>query len=70
MPSASTDHPRGGDRPQDIQHIFEDRMEPPASHGTREAAGIKIEGKSDCGQFIAGYKFMLSAISTLTGRIF
>ena len=52
--------PSGGDRPQDIQRIFEDRIRTVRLRMEQEeVAGINIEGKSDCGQFIAGHKFNL-----------
>jgi type VI secretion system secreted protein VgrG len=52
--------PSGGDRPADIQHIFEDRTRTVRLRMEQEEVqGILIEGKSDCGQFSAGHKFTL-----------
>ncbi|HEV1286497.1 MAG TPA: type VI secretion system tip protein TssI/VgrG [Bryobacteraceae bacterium] len=52
--------PGGGDRPSDISHIFEDRTRTVRLRMEQEEVlGIRIEGKSDCGQFTAGHKFTL-----------
>jgi type VI secretion system secreted protein VgrG len=52
--------PKGGDRPADIQHIFEDRTRTVRLRMEQEeVCGIRIEGSSDCGQFTAGHKFTL-----------
>lgn len=52
--------PSGGDRPADIGHIFEDRARTIRLRMEQEEVlGIRIEGKSDCGQFAAGHKFTL-----------
>jgi type VI secretion system secreted protein VgrG len=52
--------PGGGDRPADIQHIFDDRTRTVRLRMEQEeVAGILIEGTSDCGQFTAGHKFTL-----------
>jgi type VI secretion system secreted protein VgrG len=52
--------PSGGDRPADISHIFEDRARTVRLRMEQEEVlGIRIDGKSDCGQFTAGHKFRL-----------
>jgi type VI secretion system secreted protein VgrG len=52
--------PGGGDRPDDITHMFEDRTRTVRLRMEQEEVnGILIEGKSDCGQFTAGHKFTL-----------
>jgi type VI secretion system secreted protein VgrG len=52
--------PSGGDRPADIQHIFEDRTRTVRLRMEQEEVlGIRIKGKSDCGQFVPGHKFSL-----------
>ncbi|HTB10633.1 MAG TPA: type VI secretion system tip protein TssI/VgrG [Bryobacteraceae bacterium] len=52
--------PSGGDRPADISHIFEDRTRTVRLRMEQEEVlGIRIDGKSDCGQFTAGHKFKL-----------
>ena len=52
--------PSGGDRPSDIQHIFEDRTRTVRLRMEQEEVlGIRIDGSSDCGQFTAGHKFSL-----------
>jgi type VI secretion system secreted protein VgrG len=52
--------PGGADRPSDITHIFEDRARTIRLRMEQEEVlGIRIEGKSDCGQFTAGHKFTL-----------
>jgi len=52
--------PSGGDRPADISHIFEDRSRTVRLRMEQEEVlGIRIDGKSDCGQFTAGHKFKL-----------
>ncbi|HVP00893.1 MAG TPA: type VI secretion system tip protein TssI/VgrG [Bryobacteraceae bacterium] len=52
--------PGGGDRPSDIQHIFEDRTRTVRLRMEQEEVlGIRIDGTSDCGQFTAGHKFSL-----------
>jgi type VI secretion system secreted protein VgrG len=52
--------PSGGDRPADIAHIFADRVRTVRLRMEQEEVlGIRIEGKSDCGQFTAGHKFTL-----------
>lgn len=52
--------PNGGDRPSDIQHIFEDRTRTVRLRMEQEeVCGLLIEGESDCGQFTAGHKFTL-----------
>ena len=52
--------PKGGDRPADIQHIFDDRTRTVRLRMEQEeVCGIRIEGSSDCGQFTAGHKFTL-----------
>ena len=46
--------PTGGDRPSDIQHIFEDRTRTVRLRMEQEEVqGILIKGSSDCGQFTA-----------------
>ncbi len=52
--------PGGGDRPDDITHMFEDRTRTVRLRMEQEEVnGILIEGESDCGQFTAGHKFTL-----------
>jgi type VI secretion system secreted protein VgrG len=52
--------PGGGERPSDISHIYEDRSRTIRLRMEQEEVlGIRIEGKSDCGQFTAGHKFTL-----------
>jgi type VI secretion system secreted protein VgrG len=52
--------PSGGDRPSDIAHIFEDRTRTIRLRMEQEEVlGIRIRGKSDCGQFTAGHQFRL-----------
>ncbi|HEV1286757.1 MAG TPA: type VI secretion system tip protein TssI/VgrG [Bryobacteraceae bacterium] len=52
--------PSGGPRPSDISHTFEDRTRTVRLRMEQEEVlGIRIEGKSDCGQFTAGHKFTL-----------
>jgi type VI secretion system secreted protein VgrG len=52
--------PSGGPRPADISHTFEDRTRTVRLRMEQEEVlGIRIEGKSDCGQFTAGHKFTL-----------
>lgn len=52
--------PNGGDRPADIQHIYEDRVRTVRLRMEQEEVrGISIDGKSDCGHFTAGHKFTL-----------
>jgi type VI secretion system secreted protein VgrG len=52
--------PAGGDRPADITHMFEDRTRTVRLRMEQEEVlGIRIEGKSDCGNFTAGHKFTL-----------
>lgn len=52
--------PAGGDRPSDITHTFAERMRAVRLRMEQEEVlGIRIEGKSDCGQFTAGHKFTL-----------
>ena len=52
--------PSGGDRPADIAHTFADRMRTVRLRMEQEEVlGIRIEGKSDCGNFTAGHKFTL-----------
>lgn len=52
--------PQGGDRASDIQHIFQDRTRTVRLRMEQEEVlGIRIKGKSDCGQFTAGHKFTL-----------
>jgi type VI secretion system secreted protein VgrG len=52
--------PSGGDRPSDIQHIFEDRIRTVRLRMEQEEVlGIRIDGRSDCGHFTAGHKFNL-----------
>jgi type VI secretion system secreted protein VgrG len=52
--------PSGGDRAADIQHIFEDRTRTVRLRMEQEEVlGIRIKGKSDCGQFVPGHKFSL-----------
>jgi type VI secretion system secreted protein VgrG len=52
--------PSGADRPSDIAHTFEDRTRTVRLRMEQEEVlGIRIEGKSDCGQFTAGHKFTL-----------
>ena len=52
--------PGGSDRPADIAHIFADRLRTVRLRMEQEEVlGIRIEGKSDCGQFTAGHKFTL-----------
>jgi type VI secretion system secreted protein VgrG len=52
--------PAGGDRPADIQHIFEDRTRTVRLRMEQEEVnGLLIRGESDCGQFTAGHKFTL-----------
>src|SRR5580698_1434182 len=62
--------PSGGDRPSDIQHIFEDRTRTVRLRMEQEEVqGILIEGKSDCGQFSAGHKFTLERHFDADGKI-
>jgi type VI secretion system secreted protein VgrG len=50
--------PSGGNRPSDIAHTFAERMRAVRLRMEQEEVlGIRIEGKSDCGQFTAGHKF-------------
>jgi type VI secretion system secreted protein VgrG len=52
--------PSGGDRPSDIQHIFDDRTRTIRLRMEQEEVlGISIAGTSDCGNFSAGFKFTL-----------
>lgn len=52
--------PSGGDRPSDIAHTFAERMRAVRLRMEQEEVlGIRIDGKSDCGQFTAGHKFTL-----------
>ena len=52
--------PSGGPRPADIAHTFADRMRAVRLRMEQEEVlGIRIEGKSDCGNFSAGHKFTL-----------
>jgi type VI secretion system secreted protein VgrG len=52
--------PSGGNRPADIAHTFADRMRAVRLRMEQEEVlGIRIEGKSDCGNFSAGHKFTL-----------
>ncbi len=52
--------PSGGDRPSDIQHIFEDRVRTVRLRMEQEEVrGLRIDGRSDCGQFLPGHKFTL-----------
>jgi type VI secretion system secreted protein VgrG len=52
--------PAGGDRPADIAHIFADRLRTVRLRMEQEEVlGIRIKGKSDCGQFLPGHKFTL-----------
>jgi type VI secretion system secreted protein VgrG len=50
----------GGDRPADIQHIFEDRTRTVRIRMEQEeVAALAIEGAGDCGHFTAGHEFAL-----------
>jgi type VI secretion system secreted protein VgrG len=52
--------PGGNDRPSDISHIYEDRTRTIRLRMEQEEVlAIRIEGKSDCGQFTSGHKFTL-----------
>lgn len=52
--------PGGGDRPEDIKHIFDDRTRTVRLRMEQEeGAAIHITGKSDCGQFLPGHLFTL-----------
>jgi type VI secretion system secreted protein VgrG len=52
--------PAGGPRPADIAHTFADRMRAVRLRMEQEEVlGIRIDGKSDCGNFSAGHKFTL-----------
>ncbi len=52
--------PAGGDRPSDIAHTFADRTRAVRLRMEQEEVlGIRIEGKSDCGNFTAGHKTTL-----------
>ena len=50
----------GAARPEDLEHILEDRDRTVRVRMEREeAASLEIVGTSDCGHFVAGHKFML-----------
>jgi type VI secretion system secreted protein VgrG len=52
--------PSGGDRPDDVTHMFEDRSRTVRLRMEQEEVNaLLIEGTSDCGQFTAGHKFTL-----------
>lgn len=52
--------PKGGNRPSDITHMFEDRTRTVRLRMEQEEVNsIRIVGRSDCGQFTAGHKFTL-----------
>jgi type VI secretion system secreted protein VgrG len=52
--------PGGGDRPEDIKHIFEDRTRTVRLRMEQEeGVAIGIAGRSDCGQFLPGHIFTL-----------
>ncbi len=52
--------PGGGDRPTDIQHIFDDRTRTVRLRMEQEEVqGIEIQGSGDCGQFTPGHVFTL-----------
>jgi type VI secretion system secreted protein VgrG len=52
--------PSGGNRPADVAHIFADRIRTVRLRMEQEEVlGIRIKGKSDCGQFLPGHKFTL-----------
>ena len=51
----------GGPQPAQIQNIFEDSTRTAKIRMEQETvAGLDIRGKSNCGQFTAGYKFTLT----------
>src|SRR5208282_5781297 len=52
--------PNGQPRPQDLQSIFRDNQRTVRVRMEEEdAAALEIAGASDCGHFVAGYKFTL-----------
>jgi type VI secretion system secreted protein VgrG len=52
--------PNGGDRPADIQNIYDDRTRTVRLRMEQEeVCALLIEGKGDCGQFLPGHKFTL-----------
>src|SRR5262245_52985251 len=52
--------PGGGDRPADLEKIFEDNQRTAAIRLQEEAAqGLRIDGNGNCGQMTAGHKFAL-----------
>ena len=53
-------NPGGGDRPGDLQHIFEDNKRTVEIRMQEEALGsLVIRGRSNCRHFMAGHKFSL-----------
>ncbi len=52
--------PNGGDRPADIQNIYDDRTRTVRLRMEQEeVCALLIEGQGDCGQFLPGHKFTL-----------
>ncbi len=59
----------GGDRPQDIQHISDDRTRTIRIRMEQEEAlSLSIEGSSDCGHFTAGHEFTLDRHFDANGK--
>jgi type VI secretion system secreted protein VgrG len=61
--------PGGGDRPADVQHIFEDNKRTVGLRMQEEAAAaMKIRGTGTCRQFVSGYKFVFAKHFNADGR--
>ncbi len=61
----------GGERPVDVQHIFEDRTRTVRIRMEQEeVAGLEIQGVSDCGHFTSGHEFTLDRHFDANGKFF
>ncbi len=61
----------GGERPVDVQHIFEDRSRTVRIRMEQEeVAGLEIQGASDCGHFTSGHEFTLDRHFDANGKFF
>jgi type VI secretion system secreted protein VgrG len=61
--------PGGGDRPADLQHIFEDNRRTVGLRMQEEAApGLVIHGAGNCRHFVSGYAFSLDRHFNADGK--
>jgi type VI secretion system secreted protein VgrG len=61
--------PGGGDRPGDVQKIFEDNKRTVALRMQQEAfPSLKMQGRSTCHQVVAGYQFTLDRHFNADGK--